>query len=173
MPATWFYVVGGIVIGLLVFTIAYHLISVSIIHTKMQDAISSFNSFHSDLETVCLQEINNSMLTKFKVPEQVRVIYATNDTLNPPQKVIENITNEDMSQDFYLCLQFFDEPETLRCKKLTCNTTIPYMGSLPESEDIELFVKRILGQAPVKEYSLILTKTKGDEVEVTIGEELE
>ena len=171
MPATWFYVVGGIVIGILVFTIAYHLIGVSIIQAQKQAALSSFNSFHSDLETVCLQEINNSMLIKLKVPEQVRVIYANVSTGKPPDKVIENITNEDMIKGFYLCMQFMDE-DYLRYKKLTCNTTLPFMGSLPVSMDIKLFVKRILGQAPVKEYSLILTKTKGDEVEVTIGEEL-
>lgn len=172
MPATWFYVVGGIVIGLLVFTIAYQLISVSIIQAQKQAALSSFNNFHSNLEAVCLQEINNSMLTKLKIPEQVRVIYANISMEEPPSMVVNNITNKDMIKGFYLCMQFMDE-DYLRYNKLTCNTTLPFMGSLPESMDIELFVKKILGQAPVKEYFLILTKTKGDEVEVTIGEELE
>jgi len=173
MPATWFYVVGGVVIGLLVFTIAYQLISVSIIQAQKQAALSSFNNFHSKVETVCLGEINNSMLTKLKIPTQVRVVYVTNDTVKPQDKVIDNITDEDTNKDRNLCMQFFDESETLRCKKLTCNTTLPYMGILPESMDIEVYVRRILGQAPVKEYSLIIMKTKGDEVEVGIGEELE
>lgn len=172
MPATWFYVVGGIVIGILVFTIAYHLISVSIIQAQKQSALSNFNNFYTDLETVCLQEINNSMLTKINVPTQVRVIYVTDDTVNPPSMVIDNIRDKDTNKDRNLCMQFFDEPQTLRCKESTCNITLPYMGSLPESMDIKLFVKRILGQAPVKEYSLILRKTRGNEVEGTIGEEL-
>jgi len=172
MPATWFYVVGGIVIGLLVFTIAYHLISVSIVQAQKQAALSSFNSFHSKLETVCVGEINNSMLTKLKVPEQVRVIYVTDDTINPLATVVDKIKNEETDRERTLCMQFQDE-EILRCKKLTCNTTMPYMGILPESMDIEIYVRKILGQAPVKEYYLTLTKTKGDEVEVTIGEELE
>jgi len=89
MPATWFYVVGGIVIGMLVFTIAYQLIGVSIIQAQKQAAISSFNNFYSDLETVCLQEINNSMLTKLKVSQQVRVIYVTNNTIDPLPKVVD------------------------------------------------------------------------------------
>ena len=95
MPATWFYVVGGIVIGMLVFTIAYQLISVSIIQAQKQSALSSFNNLHSDLETVCLQEINNSMLIKLKVPKQVRVIYINVSSEEPPSMVIENITNKD------------------------------------------------------------------------------
>lgn len=167
MPATWFYVVGGIVIGILVFSIAYHLISVSIIQAQKQNILASFNNLYTDIETVCLQEINNSMLTKLKVSAQVRVIYVTDDTVNPPSTIIDNITNEDMSDGFNLCMQFTNE-DFLRCEKLTCNTTLPYMGSLPESMDIKLLVKRILGQAPVKEHSLTLTKTKGNEVEVTI-----
>jgi len=111
-------------------------------------------------------------LIKLKVSGQVRVVYVTDDTLNPLPSVIDEIKDGETNKEKNLCMQFQDE-ENLRCKELTCNVSLAYMGSLPESMDIELFVKKILGQAPVKEYSLVLTKTKGDEVEVTIGEELE
>ena len=171
MPATWFYVVGGIVIGILVFTIAYYLISVSIRQTQKQSAISNFNNLHTNLEMVCLQEINNSMTLKLKISNVVRVIYTTNDTVKPLSTVVYNITNRDTWKEKILCMQFHDE-QTLRCKELTCNVSIPYMGSLPESMDIRLFVKKILGQAPVKEYELVLRKSFSDEVEVIIGEEL-
>ena len=171
MPATWFYVIGGIVIGMLVFTIGYHLISVSIVQTQKQVALSNFNNLHTNLETICLQEINNSMVLKLKIPNVVRVIYTTNDTINPLPVVIDRIKNEEINKERNLCMQFKDE-QTLRCKELTCNVTLPYMGSLPESMDIKLFVKKILGQAPVKEYDLTLRKSFPDEVKVTIGEEL-
>lgn len=173
MPATWFYIVGGIVIGMLVFTIAYHLISVSIIQAQKQAALFSFNRFHSDLKSVCLGEINNSMVLKLKIPNVVRIIYTTNDTMKSLPRVVYRIKDEETNKGRNLCMEFRDEVNvTLRCKKITCNVTQPYMGPLPESMDIKIFVKRILGQAPVKEYYLTLTKTKGDEVEVTIGEEL-
>ena len=171
MPANWLYVIGGILIGILVFTIAYHLISVSIAQAQKQTAISNFNTLHSDLETVCLQEINNSMILKLKIPNVVRVIYVTDNTINPLSTVVDRIKNEETNKDRNLCMQLQDE-QTLRCKRLTCNVTMPYMGPLPESMDIKLFVKKILGQAPVKEYELVLKKSFSDEVEVRFGEEL-
>ena len=168
MPATWFYVVGGIVLGILVFTIAYNLITVTMIHAQKQTALTNFNNLHTNIETVCLQEINNSMIVRLQIPLSVRVLYVTDDTKNLLPTVVERIKNKEVNTGRNLCMQFVDE-QTLRCRELTCNTSLPYLGSLPEQEDILIMVKKILGEALVKEYSLSIIKKTEEEVTVTTG----
>jgi aminopeptidase S len=166
MPATWLYVAGGIFLAMLIFVIAYNLLTMHMIQAQKQNALANFNDLYTNIETVCLQEINNSMLTKISIPTSVRVIYVTGDTKNPLPIVIEKIKNEEINTERNLCMQFVDE-QILRCKKLTCNVTMPYMGSLPEHMDIKIMVKKILGEAPVREYSLLIVKTAGNEVTTT------
>ncbi|MDI6825843.1 MAG: hypothetical protein QMD36_01450 [Candidatus Aenigmarchaeota archaeon] len=172
MPETWLYIAGGIFIAMLIFVIAYNLLTIHMIQAQKQNALADFNDLHTDIETVCLQEINNSMQTKIAIPPSVRVLYVTDDTKNPLPTVIERIKNAETNRERNLCMQFIDE-QILRCKELTCDTTLPYMGSLPEHMDIKIMVKKILGEAPVKEYDLRITKVLGDEVEVKIGGEIE
>ena len=171
MPAEWLYIAGGIFIAMLVFVIAYNLLTMQMIQAQKQNALADFNDLLTDIETVCLQEINNSMFTKINIPTSVRVLYVTDDTKNPLAKVVENITNEQINVGKNICLQFIDE-QIIRCKELTCNTTMPYMGSLPEYMDIKIMVKKILGEALVKQYSLLIVKTGGDKVIVATGEDL-
>jgi hypothetical protein len=172
MPENWLYIAGGIFIAMLVFVIAYNLLTMQMIQAQKQNALADFNDLLTDIETVCLQEINNSMLIKIEIPTSVRVLYVTDDTKNMLSTVVTNITNEVTNTGKNICMQFNDE-QFIRCKELTCNTEMPYMGSLPENMDIKIMVKRILGEAPVKEYDLTITKVSGDEVEVKIGEEIE
>ncbi len=171
MPAAWLYVIGGIVIGILIFVIGYHLVSISINQAQKQTALSNFNDLHTDIQMVCFQEINNSMLIRSQVPSSVRVLYATEDKDTPLDTVVDKIQNREYSSGHYLCMQFKEEQE-LRCQKLDCLTIIPYTGSLPKELDIQLMVKKILGKAPVKEYQLEIKKISGDQVSVSIGEEI-
>ena len=171
MPASWLYVIGGIIIGILIFTIGYHLISISINQAQKQTALSNFNDLHTNIQMTCFQEINNSMLIKLQVPNSVRVLYTTDDNKNLLDTVVDKIQNKEYSSGHYLCMQFKEEQE-LRCQKIDCLTDIPYMGSLPKELDIQLMVKKILGKAPVKEYTLEIKKISGDHVYVSIGKEL-
>jgi hypothetical protein len=172
MPENWLYVAGGIFIAMLVFVIAYNLLTINMIQAQKQMALTSFKDLQTDIETVCLQEVNNYKLTKISIPTSVRVLYVTKNIKNPLSTVVGNITRGDRNSERNICMQFIDE-QILRCEKLTCNTTMPFMGSLPENMDIKIMVKKILGEAPVKDYELNITKTLGDEVEINIGGNIE
>jgi hypothetical protein len=172
MPELWVYVIGGIIVAVITLTIGYTLYSNTIDYSQRQEALSQFSDFSSSLNIVCLQEFNNSMTKKFTITQQVRVIYATNDIVNPLPTVIDRIKDAQSSLGRNVCMQFKDEQE-LRCypdppKKLACNVTMPYLGNLPEQEDIFVAVSRILGRGPIREYSLFIQKTSGDAVTVSI-----
>lgn len=152
------YVVGGIVIGLLVFTIAYRLLTISTNQAQKQIVLSDFNDLSSTANSVCLQEIKNSMIVNMEVPESVRVIYATNDSSNPIPTVTYSIKNNRISSGKYLCLQFKTEQE-IRCHEIKCKVFFPFIGSLETYNDLQLMVNKILGRPLMKEYKFNLIKT--------------
>lgn len=158
MPETLLYVVGGIITGLLVFTIAYNFITSSIIQAQQQEFLSSFNELHSNIEFVCLRELNNTMNFKIKIPVSLRVLYATNDK-SPLVTVTDLITNQETSEGTFLCYQFKHEQKP-RCEHLTCNTMIPYLGAFETYNDIQLMVKKILGEPLIKEQFVSARKTE-------------
>jgi hypothetical protein len=170
MPDIWVYVFGGIIIAILALVIGYTLLSNTINFSQRQEALNQFSELTSNINTVCLQEFGNSVIKKFTFPFQVRVIYATDDTLNLLPKVLEEIKTQKTSYGKNICLQFKDE-QYLRCypeppKKLPCNIIMPYLGVLPEQEDIFIAINKILGRGLIKEYTLLINKTAGDEVTV-------
>jgi len=170
MPDIWVYVFGGIIIAILALVIGYTLLSNTINFSQRQEALNQFSELTSNINTVCLQEFGNSVIKKFTFPFQVRVIYATDDTSNLLPKVLEEIKTQKTSYGKNICLQFKDE-QYLRCypeppKKLPCNIIMPYLGVLPEQEDIFIAINKILGRGLIKEYTLLINKTAGDEVTV-------
>lgn len=167
MPANWLWILGGIFIGLFVFTIAYNLIIRTVYLSQKQQMLENFNTFYANIKLVCLQEIGNSISMEMNIPDFVRVVYATNNIEHAEPRVIDKIKNKELSKGKNLCIQFKTEQE-LRCVELPCNMTIPYIGSLPMHMDIKLMVKKILGEPQAKEYYLFIKKVSGDEVEVTL-----
>jgi len=175
MPETWIYVIGGIIIGVIAFVIAYNLISSSLNYSQTQNFLSQLSSFYSDVNTACIQELNNSLVRKFSVPSAVRVVYATNNTVNALPKVVDLIKNEQLSVGQNICLQFKNE-NYLRCypqppEKLLCTITMPYMGALPETEDIWMKVSKILGKSLTREYDICIKKVGGRNVNINFDAE--
>jgi hypothetical protein len=172
MPDVWIYVFGGIVISAIAMTIGYNLLSNAINYSQRQDALSQFSDMCSTINTVCLQEAGNFFTKTFRFSMPVRVVYATDDTTKILPKVIDAIKNQESSSGSYVCMQLKDEQD-LRCypqppAKLPCIVNMPHMGVLPETEDIFVAVSKILGRSPMREYTLLINKTAGNEVTVSI-----
>jgi hypothetical protein len=170
MPDIWIYVFGGIVIAILALTIGYTLLSNSINYSQRQEALSQFSDLCSNVGVVCLQEVGNFLVKRYSFPTSVRVVYATDDTVNALPTVLDKIKNQELSSGNNICLQFKDE-QFLRCcpeppRKFPCKVQMPHLGVLPEHEDIFVAVNKILGRAPGREYETSINKTAGNEVTV-------
>lgn len=161
-----FGIVGSIIIGFIVFTLAYRLLSVSINQAQYQTTIQNFNSFYSNVQTICQQEIGSKMIVKIQIPVTVRVIYFTDNNLDPLPTVVDLIENSVESQGYYLCMQFKKEQD-LRCEKLNCNSHMPYIGALDEYNDLQLMVSKILGKPLIKEYKLTIQKDLNKDIVIT------
>ncbi|MBU5688579.1 MAG: hypothetical protein KQA41_01635 [Candidatus Aenigmarchaeota archaeon] len=148
---------GSIIIGLLVLTLAYRILTVSISQSQYQAALSSFNSFYTDIQSVCQQEIENSVKVKYQIPIFVKVVYFSYDDIRPPVGVNDLILNQEISEGDYLCLQF-KQQQDLKCQKIECIAQMPYIGALEEYNDLQLAVNKILGKPLIKEYTLLIKK---------------
>ncbi len=160
--------VGSIVIGILVFTLAYRLLTVSIKQAQYQIALNELNRFYSNIQSVCVQEIGNKMKIKYQIPNTVRVVYFSYDDKNSVPAVTDLITNEEVSEGNYLCLQFKNEQE-VRCQQINCVGYMPYIGALEEYNDLQLAVNKILGKPMVKEYTFYIEKNFNGQVEINFS----
>lgn len=168
MPATWLFMAGGIVIAAIGLVIAYNFIGRVIDFAQRQNTLSEFITLRNNLENVCSQEYKNFVKMEFSVTPQVRVVYITVDPSSPLPKVLDYIKNQETNFGNYLCLQFKDELDKLRCEKISCDVNLPYMGSLSDYEDFWQGVNKILGRTNVRKYDLTIKKLAAS-VMVTAG----
>ena len=174
MPETWIFIIGGIVIAFIILLISYTLISNAVNLSERQTALGEYSKLFTDIQSVCLGEVNNSIgPQKYLVPFSVKILYATNVTNETVFPFVDKIKNLETSSGSYLCLQFKDEKE-LRClpekpESMYCNVTMPYLGALPETEDIWMMVNKILGKPRIKEYYLLIKKAGPDEINISVG----
>jgi len=159
--------VAGIVIAAIALVIAYNFIGRVIDFSQRQNSLQNFNTLRNNLENACTQEYKYFEKMTFSITPQIRVVYMTVDTENPVLKVIDEIKNQEKSYGNYLCLQFKDEPDKLRCEKISCDVSLPYMGSLADYEDFWQAVNKILGRPNVRTYDLTITKLAAS-VKVTV-----
>jgi hypothetical protein len=174
MADIWIYVAGGIILSVIAFVIAYSMMVGLVDSSQRQTATTQFSNFYNNVvASVCIQEINNSMNRTISFPSLVRIVYATDETSKPLVKVVDLIKNAEMSSGKNLCMQFKDE-QNLRCfpqppDKMYCTIKMPYLGVLPETEDIFMKVKKILGQPEIRDFNLFVKKTEGDVVEISVS----
>ena len=169
MPEAWVYFFGGILIGMLLLTLGYRLLYSSVVYSQKQDAMNQFDDLVSSVRRICLSEVESSESFHLSLPEYVRVIFATSEE-KIPLKVYQRIKNREMSNGRRICLQFKDE-DFLRCYPedgMECNIRMPYLGVLPEKEDIFVAVSRILGKGRRKDYEILILKKDWNEVELIL-----
>jgi hypothetical protein len=187
MSETWVYVAGGVIVGMLVFAIAYTLMSAYVKFNEKQNDLKEFSSLVSDAKLVCYGSKGNFLIKSYIFSENLKILYATNNIscssdadCNYPiercennfcslQKPVEAIRNKQFSFGKNICLQFKDEIE-LRCEKIACNVSFQPIGALPATEDIWAAVSKILGKGNYRNFMLNLTKHSFDSINITFVE---
>jgi hypothetical protein len=186
MVEAWVYVIGGIIVALIAFFIAYNLLSQLITNSERQNALNQFSDIYNSINTICLGgSVGDKEIKTIHLPSITRLIYATDKiTCNSDEDcpgarcsngycifpTVTNLINKKKSTGKNICLQFKDEM-FLRCypeppKKLYCSVSMYYLGVLPETEDIWVKVSKILGRPIGRDYILKIVKVSGTEIEV-------
>lgn len=162
----WVYVLAGLIIAGITLFASYHLLSSALELQQQQATLAEFQSLCSDVQTVCLQEVNNSILHSYAFPFELKLIFATQEA-RVPLKVYELLKEQQLSTGSKVCLQLKGEEE-LRCKELLCNVTMPYLGVLPEQETFWIAVSKLLGKAPSWQFELLIKKVSATNVTIEL-----
>lgn len=159
MPEEILYLIGSLIIGLLLFSIAYKLIMSNIKQSQNEVVLKDFENLYHEINYVCEMTGNYGFALSYEIPASVKVIYATD---NPKDFEVASILVDTnlYSIGSNLCLLFKDETQP-RCKKLKCRAAMPYIGSLDYQDDFQLFVNKILGKKLIKRYSIYLQNYAG------------
>ncbi|MBS3052570.1 MAG: hypothetical protein J4428_04355, partial [Candidatus Aenigmarchaeota archaeon] len=102
MPDTMLLAIGGVILGLMIFTMGYNLISSSVVQTQKQIFVDQFANINANLDSVCSQEPGNFLVFDMQMPNQVRVFYTTDNPDDVLPTVTDKINSNDLGEGNYL-----------------------------------------------------------------------
>ncbi|MEM5799186.1 MAG: hypothetical protein QXZ43_00760 [Candidatus Aenigmatarchaeota archaeon] len=153
-----FYLIGSFIIGVLFFSISYKLIMSSIKQMQNENVLKDFETIYYSIESLC-KNPNNGLGINYEIPTSIKVVYATDDIEN--FGFVENFVDSKIySKGMNFCI-FFKDEEKPRCKKLSCQLLMPFLGTLDYQNDFQLLVNKILGKKSIKKYNIYIQNLAG------------
>jgi hypothetical protein len=101
--------------------------------------------------------------------ENVEGIYVASDKYGEYdiENLLDNIISGDSENGKYLCIKVKDK--RVQCENLECDTTMPFIGAVPEEFSLSSLVNNLIGRGKIFEYYLEFEKI-GQNVDIkTIG----
>lgn len=175
--ATWIMVIGSLILGMTVFYFGAMLIGNQMKNTQKQGVIDALSDLYGKLKTNCMSGgIGQLYHYKISLPENVRAVYVTNNSLElPPDKVSVLISERESNVGNYFCFQFFDE-NLPRCLDVGCQTNFTYIGTPSMKTDLFTVISRLAKGQPTYDYKILINKTDfhavGAQALPVVGEEV-
>jgi hypothetical protein len=166
----WFWIVAGVIAGLIVFAIAYQQI-VDIHKTSIEHKnIEQFNEIKNIADNLCWSTSGNKREYPVSLSENVEGIYTTLDEYEEISKenLANNIVSSESNTGNYLCIKVTDK--RVQCENLDCNTTMPFIGAVPEEFSLSVLVNSLTGKGKIYDYYLEFEKG-GSDVLINLREE--
>lgn len=165
----WFWVIGGVIAGLIIFSIAYQQIMETNRITAEQRSLEQFAEIKNIVNNLCWEFSGNKREYTLSLSEMVDGVYVTFDMYSEYDKnsLVENIISEKNMTGNFLCMKISDK--RVKCNELECNATMPFMGSVPEEYSLSALINKLTGKAKTFDYYLEFEK-KGEEVFVNLKE---
>jgi hypothetical protein len=161
--ASWIWIIGSVLFGLIIFYAGYVLISGQINNSANSLMLESVSSLNSELKRICVSGGIGSESTKdITLPASVKAVYIAKSQYSPPpDKVSVMISNKDTAAGTYLCYQLSDTENNLpkKCWNLSCTANFTYIGTPTMKKTLSTFLSQIMGSTPAYNYRLYITKT--------------
>jgi hypothetical protein len=162
----WFWVVAGIIAGLVIFTLAYQQISQMSIAATEQRSNEQFLEIRDIANNLCMSFSGNTRQYEVQWADTVNGVYAGVDKHQSFTKdvLVQSILLTKNSTGNFLCIDMQDK--RLDCEEITCNiTSMPFMGSVPEQFSLSSLISSLMGRGKVFNYRLNFERTaKGVEI---------
>ena len=170
---SWIWVMGGVVIASILIIFGLNMMLRFQESNQKIFSIEAYNNLVDRANLVCSQSTGNIDYYRISLPDVVRAIYPANFVNEvPPDKVAQSITNLDSAKGRYVCMQFFGETAA-RCNSvLNCNTTMTYIGTPVQKNDLAALIAKLQGSYTKHDYMLVINKTDTRHVDINAAKEL-
>ena len=163
----WFWIIGGVIGGLLIFTIAFQQLVGMKDTTIQQRTQEQFSQIKNIIDNLCWGSPGNKREYTISVSESVEGIYLAPSKYKEyeTEELTDIILSEEYATGDYLCIKVKDK--RLKCEELECDATMPFVGSVPEEFSLTALVNKLTGRGKFFDYPLEFERM-GDYVDVRI-----
>lgn len=150
----WIWIAASIIAGLIIFSLAYNQIVQMNVAITEQKSLEQFEEIANIVNNLCWSFAGNKREYRVALSENVEGIYAAKTPYEKyrREELIDYILLPQNSFGNYLCIQITNK--RTKCKELDCNTSIPFIGSVPEKFSLSMLVNKLMGKGKVSEYLL-------------------
>jgi cytochrome c oxidase assembly protein Cox11 len=163
--SNWIWVAGGVIAGLIIFSIAYNqIVQVSLSRVE-QRSLEQFDETKNIVNNQCWNFVGNKREYTVDLGETIEGVYIATNPYEEYEKeqLIGKIVSGENTTGNYFCIKVKDK--RLRCEELECNTTMPFMGSVPEEFSLSALLNKLMGRGKVYSYNIMFER-KETKVEV-------
>jgi hypothetical protein len=163
----WVWIIGGVIAGLIIFSIAYQQIVLINLATIQQKSSEGYSEVKSIIDNLCWDFAGNKREYTLSIDDTVDGIYAASNQY--VEYVSEDLLNKKLikqeSTGKFLCIQI--KNKRLNCQELQCNATMPFLGSLPEKWSLIALLNKLTGKGLLFVYNLNLERAE-DKVKISL-----
>lgn len=169
--SNWIWIVCGILVAVISFTIAYNQIQQTNHLIAEQRGIGYFKDISSNLDNLCSLFVDNKRVLTVNLGETIEGIYAAKTPYEEYERaqLINNILSNKNATGTYLCLKITGK--RLDCKEFSCNVTFPFIGYVPQEFSLSALINSLMGRGLVYTYFLNLIRTSDKLDVVRVGYE--
>lgn len=152
----WIWIIGGILVGTIVFTVAYSQLMATSMKISEQRVLEQYGELGNRIDDLCWSFVGNKRSYTIVLNMETQLVYLSKSEGWAPSNITELVRENDKSEGDKLCVLL--KGSRPRCNDLECNATMTYIGSLPPKESLLAMVKQMAGSKPKYEYKLQLSK---------------
>jgi hypothetical protein len=161
--ASWIWVIGSVIFGMLLFYAGYVLISGQINGSGDSLMLGEISNLEVELDRLCVSEGIGAQKTRdISLPESVKAVYiARSEYSPPPDKVSALISNADSGIGNYLCYQLSATEANIpkKCWNISCTINFTYLGTPTQKKTLVSMLAGLTGKTPIYNYRLTIMKT--------------
>ena len=158
--SNWVWVVGGVITGLIVFSVAYQqIVQINLTRTE-QTSLEAYSETKSTIDNLCWSFAGNKRKYTVNLGETVEGMYVASSLYEEygREDLINKILTKKESTGNFLCIKIKDK--RLKCQELPCNTTMPFLGSIPEEFSLIALLNKLMGKGLLFVYYLNFERTE-------------
>ncbi|MFB6075645.1 MAG: hypothetical protein ABEK17_00735 [Candidatus Aenigmatarchaeota archaeon] len=163
----WIWIIGGILVGTIVFTIAYSQLMATSTKISEQRVLEQYGQLGNKINNLCWSFVDNERDYRIVINRDTELVYLSDDEDFIPKNTTDLIQTSSNSTGQKLCVLLKNSRP--RCMNLECEARMPYIGSIPPEESLLAMVNRMMGSKVKYEYNLQLKKGKDGKVNVKVG----